>query len=139
MCSSPLFRFQLKHSLTIFVVLLLSLLAGYVSAREKKAGVVAEVTSNLFWRYGEQMAVRQGDWKLVRALDTRAKPPALNTGLYDLANDISEEHDLSAAQPDKVKELKSLWDEWNKQNVPALWSGNSGEDEPAAAGKKSKD
>lgn len=80
---------------------------------------------NLFWRYGEQNAIRQGDWKLVRALDTTATPPVLRTGLYDVVHDAAEEHDLSAEQPEKVRELQSLWAEWNKQNVSALWSADA--------------
>jgi arylsulfatase A-like enzyme len=87
---------------------------------------------NLFWRYGEQFAVRSGDWKLTRALDTTQRPPAIKTGLYNLAHDSGEQHDLSAEHPAKVAELKKLWDEWNADNVPALWSGDPHEDEPAA-------
>jgi arylsulfatase A-like enzyme len=44
---------------------------------------------NLFWRYGEQNAIRQGDWKLVHALDNTVTPPVLKTGLYDLAHDAA--------------------------------------------------
>lgn len=85
----------------------------------------------LFWRYGEQTAVRVGDWKLTRALDNTQKPPVIKTGLYDLSNDVAEQNDLSAEQPAKLAELQKRWDEWNTANVPALWSGDSHEDEPA--------
>jgi arylsulfatase A-like enzyme len=44
----------------------------------------------LFWRYGEQIAVRAGNWKFVRAMDTTTLPPRLTTGLYNLAEDVSE-------------------------------------------------
>lgn len=63
---------------------------------------------NLFWRYGDQYAIRQGDWKLVRSMDQVTKPPVLKTGLYDLSRDPAEARDLSAEYPDKVKELQDL-------------------------------
>ena len=73
----------------------------------------------LYWRMGAQMAVRQGDWKLVR-YDRHADPGqgvSRKTGaaeivgpkLYNLAQDIGESHDLSAQDPDKVQELKAVW------------------------------
>jgi arylsulfatase A-like enzyme len=76
----------------------------------------------LFWRYGEQSAVRVGEWKLTTALDTTVKPPAIKTGLYNLATDVSERKNLAADQPEKAAELQKLWDAWNTKNVPALWS-----------------
>ncbi|MSU48379.1 MAG: sulfatase [Opitutus sp.] len=79
----------------------------------------------LFWRYGDQMAVRFGDWKLTCALDTTLHPPVLRTGLYDLAHDAGEAHDLSATQPILVAELQKHWDAWNVRNVAALWSGDA--------------
>jgi arylsulfatase A-like enzyme len=79
----------------------------------------------LFWRYGKQFAVRAGDWKLARALDSAASPPALKTGLFNLRTDVSEQHDLSATEPAKAKELQSLWDQWNVGNVKALWGGDA--------------
>ena len=85
---------------------------------------------NLFWRYGEQYAVRQGDWKLVPTMEQVAKPPVCTTGLYNLATDLTETHDLSAEHPDKVKALKALWDEWNTQNVRPLWGGDTEDDTP---------
>lgn len=80
---------------------------------------------NLYWRYGEQYAVRQGDWKLARSMDQVERPPVYKTGLYDLASDPAEEHDLSAAHPEKVESLQRLWDEWNSRNAPPLWSGDA--------------
>jgi arylsulfatase A-like enzyme len=76
----------------------------------------------LFWRYGPQMAVRAGDWKLTKALDRKERPPALKTGLYKVAEDAGEQNDLAAAHPEKVQELQKLWDDWNKANVEPLWS-----------------
>lgn len=90
----------------------------------------------LFWRYGEQMAVHAGDWKLTRALDAAATPPALKTGLFNLAQDPGEQKDLSAEQPAKLKELQQLWDAWNAKNVPPLWTSEKNEDEAAPAKKK---
>lgn len=91
---------------------------------------------NLCWRYGEQYAIRQGNWKLVHSIEKVTKPLMPKTGLYDLARDAGEQHDLSSEQPEKVKELQKLWDEWNSHNVPALWGGNSGSGEPKAGVSK---
>ena len=78
----------------------------------------------LFWRFGQQMAVRKGDWKLVKydqaAEGGKGTSPAR---LYNLAEDVGEKNDLAAKQPEKVKELQAAWDEWNKGNVPPLWGG----------------
>ncbi|HEX3149227.1 MAG TPA: sulfatase-like hydrolase/transferase [Gemmataceae bacterium] len=77
----------------------------------------------LYWRFGAQMAIRKGDWKLVRydpvADGGKGRPDGAK--LYNLADDIGEKNDLAAKEPAKVKELQVLWDEWNKSNVPALW------------------
>ncbi len=102
----------------------------------------------LFWRFGEQMAVRRGDWKLV-GYDTNADTntggrgqPVSAAKLYNLAADIHEDRALAATNPAKLKELQSLWDEWNKSNVKPLWgAGSSGDNdgpEPGAGGKKKR-
>jgi arylsulfatase A-like enzyme len=93
---------------------------------------------NRFWRYGEQTAIRQGDWKLVRAEDQSTKPAVLKTGLYNVATDPAEQHDLTAEHANKVKELQGLWNEWNKKNVPALWTKDSKEEAPSSGAQKSK-
>lgn len=69
----------------------------------------------LFWRFGEQTAVRKGDWKLMSARNSGGKK------LYNLHDDIGETKDLTATNPDKVKELQAAWDKWNKDNIPATW------------------
>src|SRR4029079_3835792 len=72
----------------------------------------------LYWRFGDQMAIRDGDWKLVRydpvvdGLKGTATPPKL----YNLASDIGESKDLIKAEPEKAKQLQAAWDEWNKLN-----------------------
>jgi arylsulfatase A-like enzyme len=69
----------------------------------------------LYWRMGPQWAVRHGDLKLVAARDGgRIHPP----GLYDVVQDPGETKDLSAAHPEKVRELRALWDKWNAEQAP---------------------
>ncbi len=56
----------------------------------------------LFWEFNEtdQMAVRQGDWKLIVK---RGKPE-----LYNLAEDIHEDNNIAASHPEKVAELVAI-------------------------------
>lgn len=78
----------------------------------------------LYWRFGDQMALRHGDWKLVRydlAADTAGARGVTEVRLYNLAEDIGEGHDLAADNPAKVKELTELWDAWDSQLVEPLW------------------
>lgn len=84
----------------------------------------------LYWRFGRQLAVRKGDWKLIKAPNgggvegpTTGREPATAEGakLYNLASDIGEKTDLSAKEPEKVKELTALWNAWNATLVPPKW------------------
>jgi arylsulfatase A-like enzyme len=96
----------------------------------------------LYWRFGQQMAIRQGDWKLVR-YDPRvdgATGRATNSKLYNLAQDIGESKDLMQAEPERAAALQAAWDEWNQLNVRPLWRdgrgqqrNNAGRQAPAAA------
>jgi arylsulfatase A-like enzyme len=83
----------------------------------------------LYWRFGQQMAIRDGDYKLVR-YDTNADTltgaggqPVSAPQLYNLAADVGEAKDLAATMPEKVKELQAKWDSWNKGNQQPLWGG----------------
>jgi len=79
----------------------------------------------LYWRLGQQMAIRQGNWKLVKYATEFAgedessaiSPPRL----YDLSADIGEANDLASAQPEKARELTARWDEWNKTLSEPAW------------------
>lgn len=80
----------------------------------------------LFWRFGLQMAVRKGDWKLVKydPVVDGGKKGATDARLYNLVDDIAEKNNVIAEEPEKAKELQAAWDEWNKSNVPPLWGQN---------------
>ena len=82
----------------------------------------------LFWRLGEHMAVRQGDWKLVyspegalRDVDHNVPRDLSAAQLFNLADDLSESRDLAATHADKVKELAALWLTWDAQLAKPLW------------------
>lgn len=82
---------------------------------------------SLFWRFGEQDAIRKGKWKLVRygrnqEIDKTEKWPKL----YNLESDIGETNDVSDANPEIVKELQADWEEWNKGNIEPAWPANQG-------------
>jgi arylsulfatase A-like enzyme len=70
----------------------------------------------LYWRFGEQWAIRKGDWKLVASRIDGREPR-----LFNLAEDIGESKDLKAARSDKAKELKALWDAWNAEQENPRW------------------
>lgn len=100
----------------------------------------------LFWRFGEQMAVRMGDWKLVKSFGgaVEREPDARRTvardpngaELYHLGQDIGETTNLAAREPAKVKQLAAAWMEWNRQNVAPLWYPADAQPDRAAKKKK---
>jgi arylsulfatase A-like enzyme len=82
----------------------------------------------LYWRFGTQWAIRQGDWKLVQGFnyeeknqvpvfETRVTP----TMLFNLGEDKEEKNDLSSRHPDKVKTLRTAWEAWNKEQAKPAW------------------
>ncbi len=81
----------------------------------------------LYWRFGSQMAIRSGDYKLVRydrqvdSATLRRNAGVTDARLYNLASDISETQDLAETMPDKVRELQEKWDLWDSGNVAPLW------------------
>ncbi len=98
----------------------------------------------LYWRFGGQIAIRKGDWKLVRAATEEksfGQLLELKTGiedleLYNLAQDIGEKNNLIDKEPAKSKELGDAWVAWNAQNIEPKWlPGNRGN---AVKGKKKK-
>ena len=99
----------------------------------KRAGAPHDV---LYWRLGGMMAIRKGDWKLVKTRDGpfRDVDPAVlsdltGAELYNVEEDIGETKNLAAGNPEKVKELADAWQRWNQQLVRPLWAPSHG---PAA-------
>ncbi|MCY2936759.1 MAG: arylsulfatase [Planctomycetota bacterium] len=68
----------------------------------------------LYWEHEGNRAVRQGNWKLV----ARHKGP---WELYDIAKDRVEGTDLSASQPDKVRELAKLYQAYASRSLVEPW------------------
>lgn len=69
----------------------------------------------LSWRAGQQHAVRVGDWKLVTI------PQLGGSMLFNLRDDIAEQHNLAASHPEKLEELPLAFAEWEKGTQPAQW------------------
>jgi len=55
----------------------------------------------LFWDFKTDGAFREGDWKIVKFKN--------RWSLFNLAEDISEENNLSKKEPEKFKDLLSKW------------------------------
>ncbi len=77
--------------------------------------VTAPPHDTLYWRFGDQMAIRHGNLKLVQGRGAASRM------LFDLAADIGEQKDLSADRPEVVKELTTKYDEWNKTLEQPRW------------------
>lgn len=73
----------------------------------------------LFWRADEKHAARIGDWKLVH---TREE----GTMLFDLKEDIGEQNDLAAKEPERLKAVQAAYDAWDRQMLPAKWVRQDG-------------
>jgi len=60
------------------------------------------------------VSVRQGDWKLIRRFEPHPSYPEVYE-LYNLEEDIGETHNLAKQQPEKVKQLDLLIDQFIKE------------------------
>jgi arylsulfatase A-like enzyme len=78
-----------------------------------KGEIAGDPHRTLYWRFGEQWAIRHGDYKLVVGNGGGNSPE-----LYNLAQDIGESKNLAAGLPDKVRELQALYDAWNAEQAP---------------------
>jgi arylsulfatase A-like enzyme len=70
----------------------------------------------LFWRFGQELAVRKGDWNIVRYDNT-------GVHLYNLKDDIGQSKNLAAERPEMLREMQAAWDVWNRGNAEPLWGG----------------
>ena len=79
-----------------------------------------------YWRLGEQAALREGDWKLVR--EKRAEP----WQLYDLAADPGETRNRAADEPARVKQLEAAWQKLDAEMAEPVWSPTPGKRRPGS-------
>ena len=69
----------------------------------------------LCWEHEGHRAVRQGKWKLVA---THRGP----WEVYDLSEDRTEQNNLAAVHPEKVRELAALYENWSRRCGVVPWS-----------------
>ena len=86
----------------------------------------------LYFRFGVQHAVRQGDWKLVKA--SKDMEPML----VNLATDPGEQKDRSGENPTKKAELTALFDKWNASMQPPRWEDQRWNGDPERKTDKKK-
>lgn len=83
----------------------------------------------LYWRFGQQMAIRKGDWKLIKAPGGGLEPGGARRGvantdgalLFHLKDDPAEERDLSSSRGDVAINLAAAWKAWNSQLAKPEW------------------
>lgn len=72
----------------------------------------------LYWRFGEQRAIRSGNLKWTVARDGQ--------GLFDLAEDVGESRDLSVQKPADLKQMQEAYAAWEVQLAEPLWGPQGG-------------
>ena len=78
-----------------------------------KGKVLGLPHDTLFWSNGPNIAVRHGNWKLIKSYD--------NTWLFNLASDIGESSNLAKSKPEIVEQLETLYREWRSQMSEPAW------------------
>ena len=75
----------------------------------------AKSDRTLFWGFGNQRAMRQGEWKLIQ------NPPRSkeSIGLFNLANDRNEQVNLAGENPERVKRMVKAISEWDQDVGPS--------------------
>lgn len=74
----------------------------------------SQADRTFFWRYGRNVALREGRWKLV-------KQGAGAFQLFDLERDGNETKDLAAAEPETAQRLEAKLNQLNQQMAAPLW------------------
>jgi arylsulfatase len=89
----------------------------------------------LFWEHEGNAAVRDGEWKITRLGYTAPWE------LYNMTADRTEQHNLAADHPEKVKSMAAQWDAWATRASVKPWPPGIGyphENQPALDGKKKR-
>ncbi len=78
----------------------------------------------IFWEHEGNRALRVGNWKLVsKTIKNKSFVAADEKAweLYDMINDPSETKNLAIANPNKVKELATLWEREARRTYALPW------------------
>ncbi len=102
---------QVKPEWKLDGVSLLPFLTGQKSGRPHQ-------TLYWIWSGGRNRAIRHGDFKAVTTDN------GSHWHLYDLAHDISEQHDLASQYPERLKAMIHKHELWRKTIKPPLWGWN---------------
>ncbi len=86
----------------------------------------------IYWEHEGNRAIRRGDYKLV------AKGARGPWELYNIANDRSEQNDLSREQPDLAKELADMWQVYAERANVLPMNPNSNNDKKTGFNRKQK-
>jgi arylsulfatase A-like enzyme len=98
----------------------------------------------LYWRFGAQLAIRQGDWKLVKGptpgsgIESRTPATLEGAELYNLKDDIGEKTNVAAQNPEKVRALAAAWASWNAELVEPKWFPDRGAQKGKKGAKKKR-
>ena len=87
----------------------------------------------LWWQHEANRALRVGDWKIVAAGEDSPWE------LYDLGIDRCESHDLATAQPERVKDMATLWNQKTEEFRVLALKDATPEMKAKGAGKKKKE
>lgn len=85
----------------------------------------------LYWRYGPQHALRQGNWKLVHV---DGKPDML----FDLGADIGESKDLAGEKAEELRVLQKAHAAWSAELAQPLWVRKGKDLDAVATPEKAK-
>ncbi len=71
----------------------------------------------IFWEHEGNRAVREGPWKAVMKFKGQWE-------LYNIEQDRTEQRDLAAEQPEKLRALAEAWETWAAASFVDPWEGN---------------
>lgn len=105
---------DLEHGLELDGVNLIPYLQG------KKTGRPHDL---LYWRRGDDYAIRKGDWKL-QMNDSRDGTGRDKIELFNLVADPGEWNDLANSQPERAQVLQNMFDKWDSA-LPDSMAGHA--------------
>ncbi|HSK13409.1 MAG TPA: sulfatase-like hydrolase/transferase [Phnomibacter sp.] len=81
----------------------------------RSGDLTVHVHDELYWRKDKMAAARIGDHKLIRLLGEQ-------TVLYDIKNDLREQHDVSSRDTFHLKQLNHKLEQWESTIMKPIWT-----------------